>query len=428
MTITAAAPGRQPRQLLAQLRVDSLYCLTGLPIAVVGFVAVLTLFAVGTSLSITFGGLFVLLACVKTAGLFARLERAWLPAVLGRRITAPRYKSPAGKTGLGRTLTPLTDPQSWRDLLFGVFAMIPAIFTFVVTVVWWAVGIGFTLDFTWAWATFDIDSGVSDLLGFPHTYGPFVAVNTVIGLLFLASTPFVVRGMALTRSGLARLLLIQERAGALQDRVDELTLSREAIQEAEASALRRLERDIHDGPQQRLVRLTMDLSLAKRRLETDPERTAPLLDEAIEQTRETLDELRALSRGIAPPILTDRGLGAALNAVTGRCTVPVELEVSLATGDRLPASIENAAYFLVAEALTNVAKHSRATWAKVRLNGDGSLLYVTISDNGVGGAHTAKGHGLAGLADRVRAVDGRFDVQSPEGGPTVITAELPCAS
>ncbi len=430
MTTTASTVGQQPpgRGLLAQLRADTLYCLSGMPIALPSLIVLTVLFSVGASLAAVFGGLFVLTAAMLTARAFAGIERRRLPAVLGRPVATPRYQDRSRMTTLRRLLTPLTEAQSWMDLLHGVFGLIPATIAFSVAVTWWAVGIGYTLDFFWGWAVFRFDSGISDSMGLPHSYAVYVAVNTVIGLLFLASTPWVVRGMALMQAGLSRLMLTRERVTVLQERVDELTESREAARSAEASALRRLERDIHDGPQQRLVRLTMDLSLAQRRMKTDPEAAGPLLTDAIEQTRETLDELRALSRGIAPPILADRGLAAALAAVTGRCTVPTELEVSLVPGERLPESVENTAYFLVAEALTNVAKHSRATWCQVRVTGDGSLLYVTISDNGVGGAHSAKGHGLAGLADRIRAADGRFDVQSPAGGPTVLTTELPCGS
>ncbi|GAA4217987.1 sensor histidine kinase [Actinocatenispora rupis] len=430
MTTAVPAADRHPRQrsLLNQLGVDTGYCLLGLPLSIASFVVVLAMFCVGVGTAVTMGGIFVLIGGMFVARAFANLERRQINRVLRRPITVPRYKDRTKRTGLRRVLIPLTEGQSWADLLWGVFTLVPAVVAFSVTVTWWAVGLGYTLNFAWEWAVLPYEQGLSDLMGLQHTYGNVVAVNTAVGLLFLVSAPFVVRGMALMRAGFARMLLTRERVTALQERVEELTESREAARSAEASALRRLERDIHDGPQQRLVRLTMDLSLAQRRMRTDPEAAAPLLAEAIEQTRETLDELRALSRGIAPPILADRGLAAALAAVTGRCTVQTELEVDLPSPDRLPTTVENTAYFLVAEALTNVAKHSRATWCRVRVTGDGSVVYVTISDNGVGGAHSAKGHGLAGLADRVRAADGRFDLDSPEGGPTVLTAELPCGS
>ena len=423
--------------LLAQLRADTVYCLTGLPLGIAGLLAVWAFFAVGIGTAVLTVGLAILVLAMFIARKFADLHRRRLAAVVRRPVTRPRYKAellrtlhesaePEHRPGrLRRLLAPLSDSQAWLDYVHATLGFIPAAIAFVVTVAWWAVGVGYTLNVVWGWALFPYDIGVSDLLGFPHQFGIYAAVNTVIGLLFLASAPFVIRGAALLPAGFARLMLTRDRVTALQQRVDELTAGREAARAAEANALRRLERDIHDGPQQRLVRLTMDLSLAQRRLRTDPETAAPLLAEAIEQTRETLNELRALSRGIAPPILADRGLEAALAAVTGRATVPTELSVDLP--ERLPEAAETTAYFVVTEALANVAKHSRATWCQVKVTGDGSLVYVTISDNGIGGAHPAKGHGLAGLTDRVRAADGRLDVSSPTGGPTVLTAELPCA-
>jgi signal transduction histidine kinase len=166
---------------------------------------------------------------------------------------------------------------------------------------------------------------------------------------------------------------------------------------------------------------------AARRLDDDPDRARPLIDEALEQSRAALSELRALSRGIAPPILADRGLGAALAAAAARCPVQVSLDVALREDERLTAAVENTAYFVVTEALTNVAKHSRATHCAVTVSAAGELLLVQVRDNGRGDAHLGKGHGLAGLADRLTSVDGELDVVSPPGGPTVLTAQIPLA-
>jgi signal transduction histidine kinase len=195
--------------------------------------------------------------------------------------------------------------------------------------------------------------------------------------------------------------------------------------QAEAQTLRRLERDIHDGPQQRLVRLNMDLEAVARRLDDSPEKARPLVAEALEQSREALDELRALSRGIAPPILADRGLGPALAAAAARCPVEVSLDVALPQGQRLAAAVENTAYFVVTEALTNVAKHAHAALCTVVVTADADRVLVQVRDDGRGGAHLGKGHGLAGLADRLATVEGALDVVSPPGGPTVLTAEIP---
>jgi signal transduction histidine kinase len=253
-----------------------------------------------------------------------------------------------------------------------------------------------------------------------------IALNTAIGVFLLVSLPWVVRGLVAVRVGLARSLLTNQTA-ALRARTEQLSAGRRAAVQAEAQTLRRLERDIHDGPQQRLVRLNMDLEAAARRLDDDPDRARPLIDEALEQSRAALSELRALSRGIAPPILADRGLGAALAAAAARCPVQVSLDVALREDERLTAAVENTAYFVVTEALTNVAKHSRATHCAVTVSAAGELLLVQVRDNGRGDAHLGKGHGLAGLADRLTSVDGELDVVSPPGGPTVLTAQIPLA-
>ncbi len=171
----------------------------------------------------------------------------------------------------------------------------------------------------------------------------------------------------------------------------------------------------------------MDLGMVQRKFDTDPESAKPMLDEALEQTREAIAEVRALSRGIAPPILVDRGLAAALGAVAARATVQVDLDIRLDDGERLPPAVENAVYFVVAEALTNVAKHAEATTCKVLVKHDNGTVHVDISDNGRGGAHVSKGHGLAGIDERIAGLDGSLVITSPAGGPTQLTATLPCA-
>jgi len=235
------------------------------------------------------------------------------------------------------------------------------------------------------------------------------------------------RWCANLHAGLASLLLTGASRRALEAQVSGLTARREAAAAAETAALRRLERDIHDGPQQRLVRLGMDLSAAERRLADDPEAAARLLAEARAQAAETLAELRALSRGIAPPILADRGLAAAVATLAARSPVPTTVDVELA--ERPAPPVESAAYFVVSEALANVAKPARPGTAVVRARlvekPGGRALEVEVADDGVGGAAVAKGHGLAGLADRVAGLGGELTVSSPDGGPTLVRATLP---
>jgi signal transduction histidine kinase len=214
----------------------------------------------------------------------------------------------------------------------------------------------------------------------------------------------------------------------LTQRVEELTVSRDASVEGAGVELRRIERDLHDGAQQRLVALAMDLGLARERMATegDSERATELVTRAHEEAKQAIVELRELVRGIHPSVLTDRGLDAALSALAARSPVPIELDVTL--DRRPPASIEAAAYFVVAESLANIAKHSRAKRGSVRIRERSGVLAIDIFDDGVGGAVEHPGGGLSGLRDRILAVEGRLRVSSPVGGPTLLTVELPCGS
>jgi signal transduction histidine kinase len=197
------------------------------------------------------------------------------------------------------------------------------------------------------------------------------------------------------------------------------------VVDAAESERRRIERDLHDGAQQRLVALAMELGRAQARFDDDLDTARRLVDHAHVEAKAVLTELRNLVRGVHPPVLSDRGLDAALSGLAALCPVPVDVEVDVPV--RPKPVVEAAAYFVVAEALTNVAKHSRASRARVVVEGHGfpGTLSVVITDDGIGGAD-ADGAGLRGLADRVEGVDGRLTVESPPGGPTIIAGELPC--
>ncbi|HZS25485.1 MAG TPA: sensor histidine kinase [Gaiellaceae bacterium] len=209
------------------------------------------------------------------------------------------------------------------------------------------------------------------------------------------------------------------------ERIEVLETTRAGAVDVQESELRRIERDLHDGAQARLVALGMSLGMAEQKLAADPGAAAELVAEARQGAQEALRELRDLARGIHPPVLADRGLGAAIAALADRNVLSVSVEDSL---DRRPAAtVETAAYFVAAEALTNAAKHARASRVDVRIARDGDTLVLEVEDDGVGGANAA-GSGLAGIRRRVEALDGTFRVRSPEGGPTVVRAELPCAS
>jgi signal transduction histidine kinase len=235
----------------------------------------------------------------------------------------------------------------------------------------------------------------------------------------------MVRWLGIADLAIARRLLGPDRLAA---RVGELERSRAAVVVSAEQERRRIERDLHDGAQQRLVALAMQLGRAKSRFATDPEGARKLLDEAHTEAKLALAELRDLARGLHPAVLTDRGLDAALSGLAARSPIPVVVEVDPAAGQDAVPVVDAIAYFVVAEALTNVAKHARATRAAVVVRRLDGLLRVVVTDDGVGGADPAAGTGLRGLADRVSGVDGRLHVDSPSGGPTVLTVELPCAS
>jgi signal transduction histidine kinase len=406
-----------------------IYLIAAFPLAVIAFPLLVATFAAGLGTSVIGLGLLILALCLTIARGFAEIERRALPAVLGHPVAHPRYPRAAEGAGVLRRLgTPLRGGQGWLDLLWGILILPVTAITTVVAVV-------FSLA-TLASLTFPLYGWIirravgpenySDwpvLLGLPDTHAFSSVVYFSAGVLLALMLPFVVRGCAQVRAQLGRVLLTS--VGEMQERIENLSESRAAAVSAEAGALRKLERDIHDGPQQRLVHLAMELSRAQRQMERDPDQARATLQDAIGETRETLDELRALSRGIAPPILADRGLGPALEALAARSPVPVSVDV--AVQGRYPAAVENTVYFVAAESLTNIAKHSGADTAKLMLTGGRASLLLTIGDNGRGGAHLAKGHGLSGLADRVKAAEGELVVDSPDGGPTVIAVEVPCA-
>jgi signal transduction histidine kinase len=250
-----------------------------------------------------------------------------------------------------------------------------------------------------------------------------IRVGAIIHDASLADEPGLVRAVAAS----AALALENERLEAeLRARLDELQTSRSRLVEVSMFERRRLERDLHDGAQQRLVALSLQLGLAKRRLEEGQDLAAgAMLDAARDELARALEELRELARGIHPAVLTDRGLEPALEALAERAPLPVSLDQMPA--ERLPAPVEAAAYFVVAEALTNVVKYAGASTAAVRIRRNGSYAVVEVRDDGVGGADPTIGTGLRGLADRLAALDGRLEVHSPPGEGTTVRAEVPCA-
>jgi signal transduction histidine kinase len=424
---------------LRQLGIDSAYVLLGFPLGTLTFVLMIAGLSVGLSLLVFTVGLAVFTATLYVARGFAELERARIASVLNEPRARVRYRAPGPNAGFWRRiLTPLGDVQYWLDAFHGLLRFPISVFTFCLVVTWWSVALGGITYPLWEWSLprdqkFVIvvnDRPLTEILGFQDNLSTRIVAYLGLAVFFAITLPLVTRACALLEAYVAKALL--NGVAGLRDQVADLAEDRDvarartaAAVSAEATALRRLERDLHDGPQQRLVRLAVDLGRAQQQIDNDPAAARATVDEALAQARETLNELRSLSRGIAPPILTDRGLGSAIAALAARSAVPVEIDLS--DLGRFDAIVEQTAYFAVAEALTNVNKHGGAQRALVQARVEDGRLRVTVTDDGRGGAHLAKGHGLAGLLDRLHAAGGELWVSSPDGGPTKIMAEVPVA-
>ena len=304
------------------------------------------------------------------------------------------------------------DEARWRDVLYVAVDLPLTIIESTVVGVAWALALSALTLPIW----FE-----------PRASLPPIWLASVAGvlLLFVAASlsQIVIR---LHRQVVAGLLCTSE-SRALRREVETLRQSRSAVIDVEASELSRIERDLHDGAQQRLVMLSIDLGLASERIDTDPEGAKELMRSSQEQAREALAEIRQLVRGIAPSILLDRGLVPAIESITGRGPIRTSIRSELAPGTRLSAAVERTAYFVASEALADVAKHSGASNCEVRVRLEGGQLVIEIWDDGKGGAIVAPGGGLAGLASRVAGVDGTLTVTSPSGGPTLIRAAIPVA-
>ncbi|MGW7409821.1 sensor histidine kinase [Streptomyces sp. NPDC054833] len=402
------------------------YVLLSFPISTVFFVFAVTMVSLGAGLLVTFLGIPVLAAALAGCRGFGALERARARGLLRLQVADPeplRMRKPGALAWMGAVLKSGT---SWRHLLYALLHFPWAVFSFVVAVNFWAYGWALLTYPLWFWL-FPMYGGQGGL----QLYGdgthsiyldnPFeITVTALVGLLFTLATPWIVRALTLVDR-----LMVQGLLGPSQlaTRVVELESDRGVVVDTAAADLRRIERDLHDGAQARLVALAMDLGLAKEKLTEDPKAAARMVEEAHGGVKTALQELRDLARGIHPAVLTDRGLDAALSAVASRCTVPVQVDVDLE--ERPAPAIEGIAYFTVSELLQNISKHSRARRATVDVWRSEDRLMLQVADDGVGGADVSAGSGLAGLAERLDAVDGILVVDSPAGGPTRITAELP---
>jgi signal transduction histidine kinase len=415
-TFATASPAAS--MALARVRrfgFEALYLASGLLVSMEAFLIWVT----GVTLSLTFA--LMIIGLPLALGMFAvfrwvcDLERRRAALVLGAAIPQ-NYRPRPDRNIAIRLLSVLKDPQSWKDAVYlGLFSIVG----FVWGIIWitvWAVALGSIAMPAWWWS---VPDGVQ--------YGPIVVdswyeVSGVV-LLGLALTPFALalqRGLALSQAHMARRLL----APSLAERVEQLKETRAGAVDAAQAELQRIERDLHDGAQARLVALAMDLGMAEERFDRDPEGARELLGEAREEAKRALAELRDLARGMRPSLLAERGLASAIDALAARNPIPTQATVSVTR--QPPQQVENTAWFVVSEALANAAKHSRASRVTVLVAEDEDAVRVEVVDDGRGGAD-ASGSGLKGLAQRVAALDGALDVNSPPGGPTVIRAVIPCA-
>jgi signal transduction histidine kinase len=414
---------------------ELLYLLIAYPLGLAAFITTITLVSTGVGTLITFFiGVLAMLGALLIARGFGTLELILLEWTGQPRIERPSFAQ--RETGLwGWLKAVFANGHYWLYLLHSM------IVNFVVTLVTWtititALGIIANGLSYWFWARF-LPADESNWRISAWLFGQDVAstgldafLYFLLALVFIAILPFITHGFTSFHHLVARGLLGAFKSDALRAQVGSLTAAGAAASSAEGHSLRRLERDIHDGPQQRLVRLQMDLAAAERQLETDPEKAKALITEAMDQSKEALEELRALSRGFAPPILLDRGLVAAIESAAVRSTIPTRVIDEL-DGIDVPQELERNAYFVASEALANAAKHSDASDIEVRVSTkstaatDATWLVITVTDDGRGGAAISEGHGLAGLEQRVRGLGGVLEIASPDGGPTIVTADFP---
>ena len=419
-TFNPLRPWRHPLRLW---RVGC-YNATGLPVATIAFVVIVVMAAVTIATLPTFV-FAVPLAFVTLllSRLFGHIERNRVAALAGVSISDPVTK-PTAPTRWGRLKQRLRSGPRYRELAHHIVGFPAAVIGFAVTFVAWSA--------SWAMLTLPayLNALPEDTAKF-HFFEVELGWRAVgaaavgwFGVVFLS--PWLTIASARMQVALARALLGPTAEEEHRTEVARLETQRGAAVDSAESERRRIERDLHDGAQQRLVALAAGLGAAKEKLEVDPDEGRRMVAEAHDEAKAALKEIRDLVRGIHPVILEDRGLDAALSAVVARSPIPVVLDVQLA--GRLPPAVESAAYFVVTEALTNVAKHAGATRAHVSIARAAGRLVVEIRDNGVGGADPERGSGLRGLRHRVNGLGGALYVVSPPGGPTTISVEVPCGS
>ncbi len=438
----AAAGGALHGLLRAPLsrraRAELLYCVVGLPLGAAGFAVTVVLLIAGTALSVTIigavAGLLVLVAVLRAARGLGSLHRRLAGAMLGARVSAAARFTP-GTGILGRVDARLRDGTGWRAVAYLLLRLPTALLGGYLVAFLWVEGL-FLLTYPLWWEIFhQVTPSVHGVRQpSPITTLPFgdTRIGSLAGTLPVAGlgiaavliAPWAVRAVVLADQWLMRNLL---GPGRLSERVAALEQTRAHAVDDSAAVLRQVERDLHDGAQVQLAALAMRLGMAKEQLgegaaPADVTRARELVDSAHRGAKQAMAELRDLARGIHPPAL-DAGLPDALATLAALSAVPVELAVDITV--RPTPAIETIAYFCTAELLANIAKHSGARRAAILVTDHDGALRIAVTDDGIGGADPGGGSGLTGLAQRVRTVDGRLDISSPGGGPTVVTVELP---
>lgn len=390
----------------------------------------LTLFVldvVGFALIPVTAGIPILVVSLPLTVAMAGLHRRMAARTLGRPVPA-LYRERTAPTALGRLLQQGKDPQTWRDVawLFATSSIGFVLATFAVATF---LAIPWYLIFPFLiWVTpdgvLDQPYGLFTIDTVPEAMAQWVLAGAAFALWW-----FVVPPVMRAKASIDAALLGPTEAATrqvLEARVEELATTRSEAVDIQAAELRRIERNLHDGAQARLVASGMTLGLALDLLESDPEQARSLMAEAQETNRDALADLRTVVRGIHPPVLSDRGLVGAVEALAVQMALPVHITSTI--DGRLPAPVESAAYFAVAECLTNAAKHSGAGRVAVTIARSADVLHVVVEDDGRGGARRDPDGGLAGIGRRLAVFDGSLLVDSPAGGPTRITLAVPCAS
>ena len=384
---------------------------------------VLALLSTGVTTLLGGIGLVFVAMAIEGARLLARAER-WRGALGRTERPLPHPYRPLRGGVVDLLRAEFLDEARWRDVLYAAVNVPLVVLESLTVAVAWMLALALLTVPVWY-----ADMAGTRLPGIPV---PLPVLGDAL-LFVIGGIGFVLLAVAASLSQLVMNLhravvnglLCTSESRELRRQVETLRESRSAVIDVEASELHRIERDLHDGAQQRLVMLSIDLGLASERIDADPAAAKQLIIEGQEQAHQALAEIRQLVRGIAPSILLDRGLVPALESISGRGPVPIVLSSNLAPGERLPPATERTAYFVASEALANLAKHSGATRGEVRVRREDGHLVVEVWDDGAGGAHVAAGGGLAGLESRVAGVDGTFTVSSPSGGPTLVRAAIP---